>query len=278
MLKPYRLNFTLASLAPTALVLGAVALAGCHQTPFPGAHADSDRAPQMTPTFLSADDAVTGVKTSSLELISQKLAAIQNTALVNDQARIQVLNRLVVTATDLAKSKGLGHIKTMNSLRKVVKYFIFSDYFFNFIRTDRNSPLIDEVLNLTISPEPGSLRTDTGYDDDPFGTVLADNLDVIQQSVRELLAAAELPEDVRLALRPLIARVGYVFGLAQGQGDRPIPHSEGTKLCAELDALYPVMDRLNGSQQLFQRAQDIRGTNEFLKDFLQVDEINRQPK
>ncbi|MCX6124798.1 MAG: hypothetical protein NTV34_08620, partial [Proteobacteria bacterium] len=152
-----------------------------------------------------------------------------------------------------------------------VMYFIYSEQFFQFIRTDENNSTIDEILFDTIAVNsPNSIRVSIGYDEDPLGTILADNLDVVKSRLHELILSPELPEAVRNGLMPLMARVGYVLGMAQGQGDRPIPYAEGIKLCVELDTIYPLLDRLNGSQQFFARAQDIRGTNEFLKDFLQV--------
>jgi hypothetical protein len=128
-----------------------------------------------------------------------------------------------------------------------------------------------KVLNITINVQnPDSIRVSIGYDDDPLGTILADNLEVIKGRMQELLQATDLPSQVAEGLRPLTAKVGFVLGLAQGQGDRPIPYEEGVKLCAEIDKVYPLLDKLNGSQHFFAKAQDIRGTNEFLKDFLQV--------
>ena len=207
-----------------------------------------------------------------ISLIFDKIEAIKSTVMINDEARLQVLNRSVAATLELVKTKGIGHMKTGNSLRKLVMYFIYSEQFFEFIRTDRNQADIAFVLRDTIATDRDSIRVDIGYDEDPLGTILADNLDIIQQRLNELLAAPELPQNVRSGLTPLIARVGYVYGLARGTGDRPIPYDEGTILCGEIDEIYPFLDELVGSQQFFQSSQDIRGTNEFLKDFLQVNQ------
>jgi hypothetical protein len=207
----------------------------------------------------------------ALQTISDGLTAISQSVMVNDKARLQVLGNSVGQSAAVVKEKGLGNIRSVNSLRKLVMYFIYSEQFMEFIRTEKNSGSIDSVLNATINKaNADSIRVSIGYDEDPLGTILADNLDVILNRLDELVKASEVPNDIRESLRPLVARVGYVRSLALGQGDRPIPYKEGQKLCAEINAIYPQLDKLAGSIQLFQRAQDIRGTNEFLKDFLQV--------
>lgn len=207
----------------------------------------------------------------ALQTVTDGLNSIAESVMVNDKARLQVLGNSVGLSASIVKEKGIGNIRSVNSLRKLVMYFIYSEQFMEFIRTEKNNGYIDLVLNTTINKaNSDSIRVSIGYDEDPLGTILADNLDVILNRLDELVKASEVPADIKESLRPLVARVGYVRSLALGQGDRPIPYKEGQKLCAELNAIYPQLDKLAGSIQLFQRAQDIRGTNEFLKDFLQV--------
>ncbi|MCX6126996.1 MAG: hypothetical protein NTV34_19905, partial [Proteobacteria bacterium] len=131
-----------------------------------------------------------------LKKISAAIDAIKATVMINDEARLQVLNRSVTLSRDLVKSKGIANIKTVNSLRKLVMYFIYSEQFFEFIRTDRNQVDIAFLIRDILATDSDSIRVDIGYDEDPLGTILADNLDIVQQRTKELLAATELPQAV----------------------------------------------------------------------------------
>ncbi|MCX6127348.1 MAG: hypothetical protein NTV34_21720 [Proteobacteria bacterium] len=207
-----------------------------------------------------------------LQILYANVESVGQSVMINDQSRLFVLNKSVKQSIELISTKGLGNLKSANSLRKLVLYFIYSEQFFQFIRTIDNSKTIEAILKDTIATDGPSLRIDIGYDEDRLGTILAEHLDIIQQRLNELIHSVELPGEIRDALAPLLPRVGYVFGLANGMGDRRVSFNEGAKLCREITLTYQALDKLIGSNQFFVASQEIRGTNEFLRDFLQVNQ------
>jgi hypothetical protein len=224
--------------------------------------------PSTTSTHL-LDAANEATARARLATLKNDIALLQKTVHKSDSARLFIIARHVDASIQLMNDRGVVNMQTMYSLQKLVMQFIYAEMFFQFIRTENNSAVIDRVLSATIAVGQSSIRTDIGYDD-PRGSILADNLDVIVLGLQALLTSTEVPDADKVKIKPMIAAFGSSLALARAQGDRPFAFADGMKRCDEMDAIYPLFDKYTGTTQLFGISQSIRGTNEFLKEYLQV--------
>jgi hypothetical protein len=206
---------------------------------------------------------------SQLARLAADLDQLKGIIRQEDEGRLLFLANSTTRAQESIAKLGLGHQQTNAALISLVSKFIYSEMFFEFIRSVENSDKIDEILMISIATNMKSLRVAIGYDD-PRTTILGDNLVIMQQGVQGILRHAETPDSVRSALQPILVRTGQLQGEAFGYGDRLIPFLEGVKFTEQVDAIYPYLNELAGTLHLYQLAQEIRGTNEFLKEYLQV--------
>lgn len=200
---------------------------------------------------------------ADLDQLLLDLERARETAHVQDEGRLFVLEKLTRDLRESLSTRGLGHAATTRLTHQLILRFRHSDRFFVFIRTGRNGAALDAA-----QARVAALRQDVGFDEEPFAQVVRSSLEQIHASVAELLRRGELPPALESGLRALVPKLGAAIAVAR-QGDRPQAFAQASSLHAEIRALYPQLQGLANRSPSYELVLEILGVNEFLGEYAQ---------
>lgn len=176
-----------------------------------------------------------------------------------DLGRLRVLENSIENTKSAINEHGYSHRTTIQSYDLMMIKFDRSSLFLKSVETNSTKVCLKDLweIHLNIVEKRGL----------PVASRMVFNIfDELKRRMDEL-SKANIPLELSDKISALFPEFGHVISIAQTQGDTPPTYEVATLLYHKITALYPDLNEISNSNEVFDLTVDIIGLSEFYREF-----------